>query len=124
MTFSASHPKIEAVPFYDTAGSVKHVIASELSDAAGIAGRKAASEYSGKILQSGIEDDKNNFTRFFLIRKLDLGREQEEGKCWLPSPDTEAGKQDLDRVPGQEHARRSVQVAQRVCATRYQLEQD
>jgi prephenate dehydratase len=71
--FFRSHPKIEAVPFYDTAGSVKHVIASQLSDAAGIAGRKAASEYSGKILQSGIEDDKSNFTRFFLIRKLDLG---------------------------------------------------
>jgi prephenate dehydratase len=71
--FFRSHPKIEAVPFYDTAGSVKHVIASQLSDAAGIAGRKAASEYSGNILQSGIEDDKSNFTRFFLIRKLDLG---------------------------------------------------
>ncbi len=27
-------------------------------------------EYSGKILQAGIEDDKRNFTRFFLIRKL------------------------------------------------------
>ncbi len=77
--FFRSHPKIEAVPFYDTAGSVKHVIASELSDAAGIAGRKAASEYSGKILQSGIEDDKNNFTRFFLIRKLDLGAGKKKG---------------------------------------------
>ena len=26
-------------------------------------------EYSGKILKAGIEDDKRNFTRFFLIRK-------------------------------------------------------
>ena len=77
--FFRSHPKIEAVPFYDTAGSVKHVIASQLSDAAGIAGWKAASEYSGKILQSGIEDDKSNFTRFFLIRKLDLGAGKKKG---------------------------------------------
>ena len=77
--FFRSHPKIEAVPFYDTAGSVKHVIASELSNAAGIAGRKAASEYSGTILQSGIEDDKSNFTRFFLIRKLDLGAGKKKG---------------------------------------------
>ncbi|MGA7375995.1 MAG: prephenate dehydratase domain-containing protein, partial [Candidatus Sulfotelmatobacter sp.] len=38
-------------------------------DAAGIAGHHAAREYSGKILQAGIEDDKRNFTRFFLIRK-------------------------------------------------------
>lgn len=69
--FFRRHPKIEAVPFYDTAGSVKHVIAEQLKDAAGIAGRQAAREYSGSILQSSVEDDKRNFTRFFLIRKLE-----------------------------------------------------
>jgi prephenate dehydratase len=68
--FFRTHPQIEAVPFYDTAGSVKHVIKEGLTDAAGIAGRQAASEYSGTILQAGIEDEKSNFTRFFLIRKL------------------------------------------------------
>jgi prephenate dehydratase len=68
--FFRKHPQIEAVPFYDTAGSVKHVIAESLKDAAGIAGRQAAREYSGNILQASIEDDKRNFTRFFLIRKL------------------------------------------------------
>jgi prephenate dehydratase len=67
--FFRQHPGIESVPFYDTAGSVKHVVANCLPDAAGIASRRAAREYSGKILQAGIEDDKNNFTRFFLIRK-------------------------------------------------------
>jgi prephenate dehydratase len=68
--FFRHHPRIEAVPFYDTAGSVKHVVAERLPDAAGIASRHAAREYGGKILQAGIEDDKRNFTRFFLIRKL------------------------------------------------------
>jgi len=67
--FFRHHPRIEPVPFYDTAGSVKHVVANRLPDAAGIAGQHAAREYSGKILQAGIEDDKRNFTRFFLIRK-------------------------------------------------------
>jgi prephenate dehydratase len=71
--FFRRHPKIEAVPFYDTAGSVKHVIVDQLKDAAGIAGRLAAREYAGKILESSIEDDKRNFTRFFLIRKLGGG---------------------------------------------------
>lgn len=66
--FFRANPKIEAVPFYDTAGSVKHVIAENLSDAAGIAGRHAARVYSGKILLAGIEDDDSNFTRFLLIR--------------------------------------------------------
>jgi prephenate dehydratase len=68
--FFQNHPLIEAVPFYDTAGSVKHVIAEKLKDAAGIAGRQAAREYSGNILQASVEDDKRNFTRFFLIHKL------------------------------------------------------
>ena len=67
--FFRHHPRIEPVPFYDTAGSVKHVVANRLQDAAGIAGRHAAREYSGKILQASVEDDKRNFTRFFLIRK-------------------------------------------------------
>jgi prephenate dehydratase len=74
--FFRHHPGIEPVPFYDTAGSVKHVVAQRLQDAAGIAGRHAAREYSGKILQSGIEDDKRNFTRFFLIRRSGVGARQ------------------------------------------------
>jgi len=68
--FFGKHPHIEPVPFYDTAGSVKHIISQNLRDAAAIAGHHAVREYSGKILQAGIEDDKRNFTRFFLIRKL------------------------------------------------------
>ena len=71
--FFRRHPKIEAVPFYDTAGSVKHVTMNKLEDAAGIAGRQAAREYGGKILQASVEDDKRNFTRFFLIRKPGRG---------------------------------------------------
>jgi len=67
--FLHKRPKIEAMPFYDTAGSVKHVIEHGLRDAAGIAGKQAAAEYKGRILQSGIEDDKRNFTRFVLIRR-------------------------------------------------------
>jgi prephenate dehydratase len=65
----AEYPKLEPVPFYDTAGSVKHVVAEGLRDAAGIASRRAAEVYAGKILKAGIEDDKKNFTRFFLIRR-------------------------------------------------------
>jgi prephenate dehydratase len=68
--FFRQHRQIEAVPFYDTAGSVKHVVANQLSDSAGIAGKQAAREYAGNILLPGIEDDKRNFTRFFLIRKV------------------------------------------------------
>jgi prephenate dehydratase len=65
----AKNRKLEAVPFYDTAGSVKHVVGTRLRDAAAIASRRAAEVYQGEILKAGIEDDKRNFTRFFLIRR-------------------------------------------------------
>jgi prephenate dehydratase len=67
--FFQRNPQIRATPFYDTAGSVKHVIESRLRDAAGIAGKNAASVYNGRILAAGIEDNKQNFTRFFLVRR-------------------------------------------------------
>ncbi|HUJ96365.1 MAG TPA: prephenate dehydratase [Terriglobales bacterium] len=68
--FFRRHSDVQAIPFYDTAGSVKHVVELGLRDTAGIAGRQAATEYGGRILAAGIEDDKRNFTRFFLIRKV------------------------------------------------------
>jgi len=79
--FFQRHPQIEAVPFYDTAGSVKHVIENELLDAAGIAGRQAAREYSGNVVEASVEDDKRNFTRFFLIRKLVGARLRQKGSA-------------------------------------------
>jgi len=79
--FFRHNPKIEPVPFYDTAGSVKHVVAHRFADAAGIAGRHAALEYSGKILQAGIEDDKRNFTRFFLMHKSSASTAGKKGSA-------------------------------------------
>lgn len=69
--FFAEHPGIEAAPFYDTAGSVKQMM--ELRDAgiAGIASAQAALQYGGEILLAGIEDNPENYTRFFLIRRRD-----------------------------------------------------
>ena len=65
--FFRRHPTIEPVAFYDTAGSVKHVVQNELKDSAGIASGLAVREYGGAILRAGLEDNKQNFTRFFLI---------------------------------------------------------
>jgi prephenate dehydratase len=68
--FFRGHPRIEAEDFYDTAGSVKHVVGARLTDTAGVAGSQAARQYGGRILARGIEDDKRNFTRFFMVRKV------------------------------------------------------
>lgn len=67
--FFRRHPGVESIPFYDTAGSVKHIVEEHLESAAAIASRQAASVYKARILERGIEDDKQNFTRFFLLRR-------------------------------------------------------
>ncbi len=66
--FLDGHPAIRAVPFYDTAGSVKQVVESGERGAAAIASSRAAEQYRGEILVAGIEDNPANFTRFFLVR--------------------------------------------------------
>lgn len=72
--FFAAHPGMEAVPFYDTAGSVKQLM--ELGDpgVGGIASAQAALHYGGEVLAPGIEDNSENFTRFFLLRRGGLVR--------------------------------------------------
>jgi prephenate dehydratase len=60
--------KVKSMPFYDTAGSVKHLMAEGLRDTAGVAPELAAREYGAEVLVRGIEDHAQNFTRFHLIR--------------------------------------------------------
>ncbi len=69
LDFFAKNPKVEKVPFYDTAGSVKMIMEERLTDAAGIASALAAGIYGATILKRSIEDDRQNFTRFFLLRR-------------------------------------------------------
>jgi prephenate dehydratase len=69
--FLAAHPELEVVPFYDTAGSVKHLMATGLRDVAGIAPELAAVEYGADVLLAGVEDHAENYTRFHLVRQED-----------------------------------------------------
>jgi len=67
--FLEQHPQIEAIPYYDTAGSVKQLMELRDRSSAGIASAQAAAHYGGEILAAGIEDNPENYTRFFLIRR-------------------------------------------------------
>ncbi len=69
--FLASHSEFEVMPFYDTAGAVKHLMAAGLRDVAGIAPELAATEYGASVLVPGIEDHAQNFTRFHLVRRFE-----------------------------------------------------
>jgi prephenate dehydratase len=65
--FFIAHPDLKRVPAEDTAGSVRDVLANGDKSAAGIAGRQAAKRYGGTILAESIQDNAENFTRFFLL---------------------------------------------------------
>jgi prephenate dehydratase len=67
--FLANHPRMESFAFYDTAGSVKQLVELRDRHAAAIASEAAAHFYGAQILQAGIEDNPENFTRFFLVRR-------------------------------------------------------
>jgi prephenate dehydratase len=67
--FLAGHPEFEVVPFYDTAGSVKHLMEVGLRDVAGIAPELAARVYGAEVLVAGVEDHAENYTRFHLLRR-------------------------------------------------------
>jgi prephenate dehydratase len=67
--FFSQHPRMTPTPFYDTAGSVKHITGAGDREAGAIASEQAALAYGGEVLAAGIEDNPANYTRFFLIRR-------------------------------------------------------
>jgi prephenate dehydratase len=66
--FLRSHG-MQAEQVYDTAGSVKLLKESGARDTAAIASRRAAELYGMHILEEGIEDNPENYTRFLAIQK-------------------------------------------------------
>jgi prephenate dehydratase len=69
--FLEGFTQAHALPFYDTAGSVKHIMEQSLQDTAGLAPELAAQEYEANILLRGVEDYARNVTRFHLIRRAE-----------------------------------------------------
>jgi prephenate dehydratase len=87
--FLAAHPAMRATAFYDTAGSVKHIKEQNDRRAAAIASEAAARIYGAQVLDGGIEDNPENYTRFFLVRRSGDAQNLPE------SPDPEANKLSL-----------------------------
>ncbi|MCZ6486279.1 MAG: prephenate dehydratase [Acidobacteria bacterium] len=66
-TFFEQFPHLIKRSAYDTSGSVKRIVEENLRDCAAIAGKQAAEFYGGEVVMTDIQDDKENFTRFFLL---------------------------------------------------------
>jgi prephenate dehydratase len=67
--FLAEHTGMRSYAFYDTAGSVKQLMELGDRNAAAIASEAAAHCYGAEILRAHIEDNPENYTRFFLVRR-------------------------------------------------------
>ncbi len=91
--FFSQHPDMTPTPFYDTAGSVKHIVNLDLRAAGAIASEQAALTYGGEILAADIEDNPANYTRFFLIRNSSQVRP-------LPNPDKVSIAFTVENRPG------------------------
>ncbi|MCH7892461.1 MAG: prephenate dehydratase, partial [Gemmatimonadetes bacterium] len=64
-TLFEQNPQMEPVVVYDTAGSVRDLMAGSVDYDAAISSRLAAELYGAHLLQTDIEDDHRNYTRFF-----------------------------------------------------------
>ncbi len=67
--FFKKHKTIAPISYYDTAGAVRMIAESGLSNSAAIASPYAAQIYKMKLLQQAIEDEKHNYTRFLLLSR-------------------------------------------------------
>jgi prephenate dehydratase len=65
--FFIMHPRLKRIPAEDTAGSVREVIRVADPTRAAIASKRAAGLHGAQILQEHLEDDRENYTRFFLL---------------------------------------------------------
>jgi prephenate dehydratase len=80
LDFFAKYRKLEKRSHYDTAGSVKMLAETRPEDAAAIASELAAKLYGCRILKRSIEDNRQNFTRFFLLRKKPAAASRQQAK--------------------------------------------
>ena len=60
---------LETIPTYDTAGSVKIIRGLNENNVACIASKKAGKIFDVPVIQEGIEDNTNNYTRFLVFSK-------------------------------------------------------
>ena len=67
--FFVRHPDVVAVPAYDTAGSVRDLMAGKVEADAAIASKLAAELYGAAVIAEGLEDHAENYTRFLVVAR-------------------------------------------------------
>jgi prephenate dehydratase len=84
--FFAAHPALKRIAAEDTAGSVRDIMNGGDKKRAAIASRRAAELYGAAILGEHLEDDRENYTRFFLLEDAAAAVKEVAGAPGLASP--------------------------------------
>ena len=111
--FSSTHPRLKRIAAEDTAGSVREVVRAGDPTRAAIAGKRAAELYGAVFLREHLEDDRENYTRFFLLAPT-AGQPQEFPAC----------RQNLARLSASASARSAPPRAGAFRAPQYQHDEN
>jgi len=82
---------LKTIPSYDTAGSVKIIKELNKNSVASIASNNAAEIFDVPIIQEGIEDNTNNYTRFLVFSKENNDKTENSKTSIIFSVKHEAG---------------------------------
>ena len=78
--FFREHPSLKPETVYDTGGAAKMLCEGEARDVGVIASTRAAERYGLEILENGIEDNAQNYTRFLVLARQAGEAEPSEGE--------------------------------------------
>lgn len=89
LSYLSKFPKIKLVETEDTALSAMHIKESKRTDLASISSLKAAELYHLNVLGEGIETNKTNYTRFFVLNRerQALNEEVDKASIYIRIPD-------------------------------------
>ena len=82
---------LKTIPSYDTAGSAKIIKDLNKSNIACIASRNAAEIFDVPVIQEGVEDNTNNYTRFLIFSKVSNDKTENSKTSIIFSVKHEAG---------------------------------
>ena len=69
---------LDPIPTYDTAGAVRMIKEKHFVDAGAIGSRRAAQINDMRIIDEGIQDRENNYTRFLILSNLETAASGED----------------------------------------------
>jgi prephenate dehydratase len=95
--FFTAHPALKRIAAEDTAGSVCEIVRVGDKTRGAIASKRAAELYGAAILREHLEDDRENYTRFFLLA---ANADATTAAAGAPTPDKISLVFQLAHIPG------------------------